>query len=92
MAESLGERVAQMVSCDAWDKLDTELPAAVLQVVARIVDAECWPKPDPSANTSHAMRAALRVQDIIGESGLAFTPGLELRIATAIDHEYKHAR
>lgn len=89
---SLGERIAAAVANEVRDQYDGDLHPVITQTIARIVDAECWPKPDPSANTSNAMRAALRVQDIMGESGLAFTPGLELRIATVIDHEYKHAR
>ena len=88
---SLGERIAAAVANEVHDTTG-DLHPVITQTIARIVDAECWPKPDPSTNTSNAMRAALRVQDILGESGLQFSPGMELRVATVIDHEYKHAR
>jgi len=90
MAESLGERIAAAVANEIMEQHDGDLHPVITQTIARIVDAECWPKPDPSANTSHAMRAALRVADLLHP--LTVTPRLELQIATVIDHEYKHAR
>jgi len=86
---SLGERIAAAVANEVHDTTG-DLHPVITQTIARIVDAECWPKPDPSTNTSHAMRAAMRVADLLHP--LTVTPGLELQIATVIDHEYKHAR
>lgn len=86
---SLGERIAAAVANEVHDTTG-DLHPVITQTIARIVDAECWPKPDPSTNTSHAMRAALRVIDLLHP--FRVDDVTELKIATVIDHEYKHAR
>lgn len=87
---TLGERIAAAVANEVRDQHDGDLHPVITQTIARVVDAECWPKPDPSTNTSHAMRAALRVIDLLHP--FRVDDVTELKIATAIDHEYKHAR